>query len=90
MHGRVGVTSTAVATWSSGISLCRRETTWTWGSSYDFVDGTLRGLTLHAGAENVTDEAPPIFPSWTQANTDPGQYDVLGRSFYLRLQYAFM
>jgi hypothetical protein len=49
----------------------------------------MQGLTVHVGTENVLDEAPPIYPSWQQANTDPAQYDVLGRSYYLRLQYAF-
>lgn len=59
------------------------------GLNYGFDDGALQGLTVHVGAENALDEAPPIFPSWQQANTDPAQYDVLGRSYYLRLQYSF-
>lgn len=58
------------------------------GGSYAFTQGVLDGLTIRAGAENVFDAAPPIFPSWQQANTDPSQYDVLGRSYYLRVQYA--
>jgi outer membrane receptor protein involved in Fe transport len=44
-------------------------------------------LTLRAGAENLLDTEPPIFPSYVQANTDPSLYDTLGRRYYLRLNY---
>jgi iron complex outermembrane recepter protein len=57
------------------------------GLRYAFTGSVLRGFSAHLGAENVLDETPPIFPSWQQANTDPSQYAVLGRSYYLRLQY---
>ena len=59
------------------------------GASYDFEEGALAGLELRAGVENATDENPPIFPSYSQSNTDPSQYDVLGRRYYLSLRYAF-
>jgi outer membrane receptor protein involved in Fe transport len=59
------------------------------GASYDFEEGALAGLELRVGVENVTDEDPPIFPSYTQSNTDPSQYDVLGRRYYLSLRYSF-
>jgi iron complex outermembrane recepter protein len=59
------------------------------GASYDFSDGVLDGLQLRAGVENLTDEDPPIFPSYAQGNTDPSQYDVLGRRYYLSLKYRF-
>jgi outer membrane receptor protein involved in Fe transport len=49
----------------------------------------LDGLTLHAGVENVTDEDPPLVPTQVQANTDPSQYDALGRRYYLNLSYRF-
>jgi len=49
----------------------------------------LQGLTARLGVDNVFDKEPPIFPSWQQGNTDPSQYDVLGRRYYLRLQYQF-
>jgi outer membrane receptor protein involved in Fe transport len=58
------------------------------GASYDFDEGALAGLQLHVGVENATDEDPPIFPSYSQANTDPSQYDVLGRRYYLSLTYS--
>ena len=44
---------------------------------------------LRVGVENLTDEDPPIFPSYSQANTDPSQYDVLGRRYYMSLRYSF-
>jgi outer membrane receptor protein involved in Fe transport len=59
------------------------------GASYVFGDGPLKGLSARAGIDNAFDRAPPIFPTWQQANTDPSLYDVLGRRFYLRLNYAF-
>ena len=59
------------------------------GASYDFDEGALAGLQLRVGVENVTDEDPPIFPSYTQSNTDPSQYDVLGRRYYMSLRYSF-
>jgi outer membrane receptor protein involved in Fe transport len=56
---------------------------------YDFDEGALSGLSVHAGVENLTDEQPPIFPTSVQANTDPSQYDTLGRRYYARLTYRF-
>ena len=41
------------------------------------------------GVENLTDEDPPIFPSFVQANTDPSQYDAFGRRYYASLRYSF-
>ena len=59
------------------------------GASYTVAAGALAGLTARAGIDNVFDDAPPVFPTWQQANTDPTLYDVLGRRYYLRLQYRF-
>ena len=59
------------------------------GAAYDFPAGFLDGLQVRVGVENLTDEDPPIFPSFIQANTDPSQYDVLGRRYYASLRYAF-
>jgi outer membrane receptor protein involved in Fe transport len=59
------------------------------GAAYDFEEGALAGLQVRVGIENATDEEPPIFPSYSQANTDPSQYDVLGRRYYLSLRYSF-
>jgi outer membrane receptor protein involved in Fe transport len=54
-----------------------------------FGPGLLDGLTVRAGVENLTDEAPPLLPSSISANTDASQYDVLGRRYYLNLSYGF-
>ncbi len=58
-------------------------------ASYEFASGFLDGLRLGIGVENLTDEDPPIYPSFVQANTDPSQYDVFGRRYYASLRYAF-
>lgn len=58
-------------------------------ASYSFDDGWLDGLTIRAGVENLTDEPPPIFPAAVHANTDPSQFDVLGRRYYLTLALQF-
>ena len=40
-----------------------------------------------AGVENLADADPPIYPNYVQANTDPSQYEVLGRRYFVRLNY---
>ena len=57
--------------------------------SYEFDQGMLAGLVLRAGVENLTDETPPLLASPVAANTDPSQYDVLGRRFYFSASYKF-
>jgi outer membrane receptor protein involved in Fe transport len=57
------------------------------GAGYAVSAGMLQGLSLRAGVENLLDEQPPIFPTWQQANTDPSQYDVLGRRYFVRAEY---
>ena len=59
------------------------------GGSVAIESGKLHGLTASAGIDNATDVDPPLFPSYSQANTDPAMYDVLGRRFYLSLGYRF-
>ena len=56
-------------------------------ASYEVDTGRYAGLTARAGIDNLFDESPPIFPSWQQANTDPSQYDVLGRRYFISLSY---
>jgi iron complex outermembrane receptor protein len=43
---------------------------------------------LRAGVTNVLNQEPPIFPTYQQANTDPSVYDVLGRRYFVGLNYA--
>ena len=57
-------------------------------ASYTVQDGPLGGIVLSAGVENLTDEDPPIFPTWSNANTDASQYDVLGRRFFVSVRYS--
>jgi iron complex outermembrane recepter protein len=59
------------------------------GGSVAIESGKLHGLTASVGIDNATDTDPPLFPSYSQANTDPAMYDVLGRRFYLSLGYRF-
>jgi outer membrane receptor protein involved in Fe transport len=58
-------------------------------ASYVIDEGVLSGLTLRAGIENLTDEDPPLVANPIGANTDPSQYDVLGRRYYVNLTYRF-
>ena len=56
--------------------------------AYEFDAGYLDGLTLRAGVTNVLDEQPPIFPYAPEANTDPSAFDVIGRRYWVSLNYA--
>jgi outer membrane receptor protein involved in Fe transport len=58
-------------------------------ASYDVRQGSLHGLTLRAGIENLANKDPPIFPSASIANTDASQYDVLGRRYFLSVDYRY-
>jgi iron complex outermembrane receptor protein len=59
------------------------------GGSVAIKSGKLEGLSASVGVDNVTDTDPPLFPSYSQANTDPSAYDVLGRRYYVSLGYRF-
>jgi outer membrane receptor protein involved in Fe transport len=58
-------------------------------ASHDFGAGALDGLRLGLGIENLTDRDPPILAGSQAANTDPQQFDTLGRRYFLRLSYRF-
>jgi outer membrane receptor protein involved in Fe transport len=58
-------------------------------TSYAFDEGLLDGATVRVGVINVADEDPVIYPSSQQANTDPTTYDVLGRRYFLNVNYKF-
>lgn len=45
--------------------------------------------TLRLGVTNLSDVKPPIYSSFSQSNTNPGVYDVLGRAFYVGLGIKF-
>jgi len=59
------------------------------GVTYEFEDGWLEGLVATLGVENLLDESPPIFPSYSQSNTEPALYDVLGQRYFVSLRYRF-
>jgi iron complex outermembrane receptor protein len=44
---------------------------------------------VSAGVNNLTDKQPPFFTSFTQANTDPSTYDVLGRRYFVGIKARF-
>lgn len=46
-------------------------------------------VTLRAGVNNLTDEAPRTWSPGIQANTDPSTYDVLGRRYFVGLTAKF-
>jgi iron complex outermembrane receptor protein len=59
-------------------------------ASYEFSSGPLEGLRFDVGVENLTDQDPPILVSGSaSANTDPSQYDVFGRRYFMSLRYTF-
>ncbi len=59
------------------------------GAAFTMRSGWLDDATLEFGVDNVTDVEPPLFPSYQQANTDPSQYDVLGRRYWVALRCKF-
>ena len=44
---------------------------------------------LSVGIDNLFDERAPYIPSWTDANTDTMTYDLMGRRFYMRVNYRW-
>ena len=46
-------------------------------------------LTLRLGVNNLADEDPPYYTSYSNSNTDPSTYDVLGRRWFIGLNARF-
>ena len=46
-------------------------------------------VTLRAGVNNLADKDPPFYTSYSNSNTDPSTYDVLGRRFYVGINARF-
>jgi outer membrane receptor protein involved in Fe transport len=44
-------------------------------------------LTIRAGVNNLGDQKPRLYSPNIQANTDPSLYDVLGRRYYIGIDY---
>ena len=58
-------------------------------ATYTIEDGWFGDLTFRIGVENLTDEPPPIYPGASVANTDPSQFDVLGRRYFVTMALKF-
>lgn len=54
-------------------------------ASYDFNDN----VEIFGGVRNLADKAPPVFDNANDGNTDPNNFDVVGRYFFVgaRLKY---
>jgi outer membrane receptor protein involved in Fe transport len=46
-------------------------------------------VTLRAGVNNLFDKDPPLFTSYSNSNTDPSTYDVLGRRWFIGVRARF-
>ena len=46
-------------------------------------------VTLRAGVNNLFDKDPPLFTSYSNSNTDPSTYDVLGRRWFIGMRARF-
>lgn len=46
-------------------------------------------LSLRLGIDNLTDEDPQLYTPDQDSGTNPGVYDVIGRRYYVALNYAF-
>lgn len=46
-------------------------------------------FTVRAGVNNLADEDPPYYTSYSNSNTDPSTYDVLGRRVFIGLNAKF-
>ncbi len=53
------------------------------GAKYDVTDN----FSVRASIVNVTDQEPRLYSPNVQANTDPSLYDVLGRSFFVGINF---
>jgi outer membrane receptor protein involved in Fe transport len=47
------------------------------------------GVTVRLGVNNLTDEDPPFYTSYSNSNTDPGAFDVLGRRWFAGVGVKF-
>ena len=65
-----------------GVYLGASHPEWKWNRILSYA-------TLRAGVEKLTDDDPPLIPGSVAANTDPSQYDLLGRRFYVSASYRF-
>ena len=65
-----------------GVYLGASHPEWKWNLNLSYA-------TLRAGVEKLTDDDPPLIPGSVAANTDPSQYDLLGRRFFVSASCRF-
>ena len=58
-------------------------TYWDLSASFDLTEQ----LTVRAAINNLLDEDPQLYSPNVQANTDPSLYDVLGRRYFIGINY---
>lgn len=46
-------------------------------------------ISLRAGVNNLTDKDPPLYTSYSNSNTDPSTFDVLGRRYFVGVRARF-
>ncbi len=46
-------------------------------------------ITVRLGVNNLTDETPPYYTSYSNSNTDPSTYDILGRRWFAGVGVKF-
>lgn len=46
-------------------------------------------VSFRLGVNNLTDKEPPLFTSYSNSNTDPSTYDVLGRRYFVGVSARF-
>lgn len=59
-----------------------------------YVDANVRwnmrqGVSLRAGVNNLFDKQPPVYTSFSQSNTNPEVFDVIGRAYFVGLTLRY-
>lgn len=62
--------------------------------NYDIYDAMVsyafnEKVTARIGVNNIEDKDPPLFTSYSNSNTDPSTYDVLGRRWFVGINAKF-
>lgn len=80
-----GMKNSQTVTGGSPLTNTGTKATWYWDltGSYELP----AGFSVRAGINNVTDQDPRQYTPNVQANTDPSLYDVLGRRFFIGIDF---
>ncbi len=71
--------TTCTATGTPAISYFDLSAGWKINDAYE----------ISGGVNNLTNKQPPFYTSFSQANTDPATFDVLGRRYYVGFKARF-